>query len=129
MRNKNNYSENWNDVIRPDILKRDAYKCTKCGITHRAYVLKASKGIYIEITQFQMVQFREQGKTAFRIFLQVAHLDNNPSNNDYSNLAAVCPPCHLSLDAVWRNLKRLSNKAAKIISLGAVPTHPKPPQK
>ena len=34
-----------------------------------------------------------------RFTLTVAHLDQNPGNNDPSNLAALCAPCHLRHDA------------------------------
>jgi hypothetical protein len=46
-----------------------------------------------------------------RIILTVAHLDQNPANNDESNLAALCQRCHLNHDrpfnmpkikATWR---------------------------
>lgn len=120
MNNKHRYSEDWNDKIRPDILRRDLYKCTRCGIRHRAYVVKSDSGQYVEITVQQMVQFREQGKKAFRIFLQIAHLDNDPSNNDYSNLAALCPPCHLLNDAEWKKLLRKAAKNKVVSDLGAI---------
>lgn len=33
-----------------------------------------------------------------RVILATAHLDNNPSNNDFRNLRALCQRCHLMHD-------------------------------
>lgn len=122
MRNADQYPENWKDEIRPAILKRDNYKCRECRIKHRAYVVKNPDLTYSEITLQQMVVFREQGKKAFRIFLQVAHLDNVKSNVIPSNLISLCPPCHLKLDQSFKNLLRKTNKAELIKSLGGTPS-------
>lgn len=121
MRNKNRYPENWLDTVRPSILKRDGYKCRECGIPHRSYVVKNQDKTYSEISQLQMVQFREQGKQAFRIYLQIAHLDNNPANIKESNLISLCPPCHLKLDSPFKQLLRKANKINAIESLGGTP--------
>lgn len=37
-----------------------------------------------------------------RFTLTVAHLDQDPQNNDASNLAALCAPCHLIHDHPYR---------------------------
>jgi 5-methylcytosine-specific restriction endonuclease McrA len=34
-----------------------------------------------------------------RLVLTVHHLDHDPSNCEYSNLVALCAPCHLRADA------------------------------
>ncbi len=36
------------------------------------------------------------------IVLSVAHLDQYPENNAYSNLAALCQKCHLDHDEPFR---------------------------
>lgn len=113
MRNRTNYPANWFDTIRPDILRRDNYKCTKCGIAHRSYIVRDNKGIYSEISQEQFVQFREEGKKTFKVYLQVAHMDNDVTNLNYSNLKALCPVCHLLNDAEFKNLMRLAKVQPK----------------
>ena len=37
-----------------------------------------------------------------RIVLSVAHLDQHPENNTFSNLAALCQKCHLAHDEPFR---------------------------
>lgn len=108
MRNKSRYSEHWYDVIRPDILKRDNYKCTKCGVKHRAVGYRNAKGIFIECDKFMLNWCLEQGIKTFKMYLQISHIDHNPANNNYSNLQSLCPKCHLSNDKLIRHLSRIS---------------------
>ena len=110
MRNRKAYSEEWTDTIRPRILKRDNYKCTKCGIKHRAYVLVDSSGNYTIITKDEHDEYKPFGANVYRIFLQIMHLDHNKDNNEDSNLAAACPRCHLKNDKQHRALMRIAEK-------------------
>lgn len=110
MRNKNLYPENWVDTIRPDILKRDNYKCQKCKIKHRSYVLVDSIGNRTLIDKQEHDEYKTYGANTYRIFLQVCHLDNNKSNCDYSNLIALCPTCHNRMDREWKQAIRLAQK-------------------
>lgn len=113
MRNRKKYSEEWTDVIRPRILKRDNYKCQKCGIKHRSYVLVDSDKNYTLIDRDEHEDYKQYGANTYRIYLQVAHRDNNPDNNADENLISLCPKCHLKMDEPFRNLVRISNKKKK----------------
>lgn len=46
-----------------------------------------------------------------RIILTVAHLDQNPSNNDRFNLAALCQRCHLVHDNPYNCAKAADTRA------------------
>lgn len=110
MKNKTNYPVNWNDTIRPAILKRDNYKCVTCGVKHR------STGYYLGETfntcsdDFELDFAKRMNYKVTKIHLQIAHMDQNPSNNDYSNLQAMCPKHHLSYDNQFNKIKRLMKK-------------------
>jgi 5-methylcytosine-specific restriction endonuclease McrA len=110
MRNRKEYSEDWTDRIRPDILKRDEYKCQHCGVKHRQYVLVDSSNNYTLISKDEHDEYKPFGAKTYRIFLQIAHKDNTPSNNDYGNLIALCPRCHIKMDKAHSNLLRISDK-------------------
>jgi len=110
MRNKALYPENWVDTIRPDILKRDGYKCKHCGIKHRSYVLVDSNANRTLIDKDEHIEYKGYGANTYRIFLQVAHLDCNKSNCDYANLVALCPTCHNMQDREWKRAIRLADK-------------------
>lgn len=113
MRNRNEYPENWEDTIRPAILKRDNYKCTDCNIVHRSdYYLEAGRVVSL-LDELMVKWAQDRGKRIKRIFLQIAHLDGDPGNNDFKNLKAKCPRCHLNYDKEMNRLKRISKVAGR----------------
>lgn len=116
MRNKSLYPENWVDTIRPAILKRDNYKCTKCGIKHRSYVLVDSNFNWTVIEKSEHDEYKTYGAKTYRVFLQVCHLDNIKSNCDYSNLVVMCPKCHNLADRAWKQVMRLADKKKEMPS-------------
>jgi 5-methylcytosine-specific restriction endonuclease McrA len=59
---------------REDVLKRDNYKCVKCGMTDRQHKEKWNKPITID------------------------HIDKNRRNNKMNNLQTLCLKCHGSKD-------------------------------
>jgi len=69
------YPDNWEEISL-SIRAEAGWKCEFCGV--------------------------ENGKphpvTGSKVVLTVAHLDHNPSNNNRSNLRALCQRCHLAYD-------------------------------
>jgi 5-methylcytosine-specific restriction endonuclease McrA len=108
MKNRHRYHPNWNDIIRPEILKRDKYRCTNCGLKHRGLYLVQDNGKVLEIDKEEYIEALRNDEKVKKIFLQVAHLDHNPSNNAYDNLKSFCPSCHLSNDRIFNQIKRKS---------------------
>lgn len=108
MRNKENYSVDWQDIIRPDILKRDKYCCVTCQVRHKKSYVFQSEGGHFLIPENEIDLWKSYGDKAYKVFLQIAHLDQNPSNNEYINLAAMCVKCHLNFDRKYNNLKRIT---------------------
>jgi len=104
------YAETWTDVIRPEILKRDNYKCQDCGIQHKRYILREKNGSWKYIESSEYVEYCTLKIRAYRVYLQVAHLDNNKENNSSDNLKTMCLWCHLKYDKYWKNLLRLAKK-------------------
>ncbi len=70
------YPQNWKDISAA-IRARAGNKCEWCG---------APNGEPNPITGSKVV-------------LTCAHLDHQPENNDFSNLASLCQRCHLRYDA------------------------------
>ena len=104
------YSPDWRDTVRPAILKRDQYKCTVCGIRHRARVYRLAKGHFREVDAFEEEFLKAQGRKVFTLFLQVAHIDHNKLNNDPSNLRTMCPFHHAKHDAEHKKFTRIMYK-------------------
>lgn len=86
MRHKERYPENWNDTIRPAVLKRDNYECQICKVKHRSYNQIKSE----------------------RIFLQCAHRNRVEKDCSMDNLFSLCPNCHLGYDREDNKLRRLT---------------------
>ena len=119
--NKHLYPKNWKQ-IRADILKRADNKCEFCGVDNYAWVERDKDGniihCYIGEKGFEntpeMEQFaKDMLNNPTKIILTIAHLDQDPTNNDYSNLKALCQRCHNRLDAPFRAKHRAETLAKK----------------
>lgn len=110
MRNRHQYPDEWFDVIRPEILKRDNYKCQKCGLKHKSTGYYTPQKTFLVCDEFQKEWALKHGFKVQKISLQIAHLDQNKENNEYSNLQTMCPKCHLSFDRPFNTAKRLMSK-------------------
>lgn len=110
MKNRVNYPENWEDTIRPDILKRDNYSCKRCRTKHRQVGYYNGKGVFTECDEFMQTWAKANGFKVVKIHLQIAHLDQDSSNNSYDNLQAMCPKCHLQYDMAFNMAKRRMNR-------------------
>jgi len=109
MRNRHKYPPEWYDKIRPEILKRDEYKCRDCRIKHRSWVAVKKGNNRMIIERDEIKDYTDSGYKCYQVFLQVAHLDNNKSNNNYQNLKSLCVTCHSRMDKEWKKIIRLSN--------------------
>lgn len=107
------YPEDWKDRIRPDILKREQYKCKFCGIRHKSFGYRDDKKVFHECDEFLKNWATANGKKVIRIILTVAHLDHDIKHNVYSNLAALCQQCHNQYDAPYRAANRMARKKNK----------------
>jgi hypothetical protein len=65
---------------------------------------------YIECDDFIEQWAISTGRKVFTLFLQVAHKDHNKSNNDPSNLVALCPVHHARLDTEHKRFARIMYK-------------------
>ncbi len=109
MRNKSMYPDNWNDEVRPAILARDGKKCQHCGVKHRSYIYIDQQDKVIMVDREEHEELKNGGYRTYRVYLQVAHLNNDKSDCRDENLLSLCPRCHLSNDRQYKNLMRLTN--------------------
>jgi hypothetical protein len=65
-----------------------------CGIRHKSRVYLSNKTNYVECDEFLEVWAKGTGKKVFTMFLQVAHLDHDKTNNSLNNLRVLCPRHH-----------------------------------
>jgi len=115
--NYKDYPEDWKDVIRPDILRRDKYRCKFCGVVNHSVGYRISDGTFIACDEHMVNWARKNGIRTFKIVLTIAHIDQNRENNNYDNLAALCQRCHNRLDAPYRALHRKQRKSGMAIRI------------
>ena len=77
-----------------------------CGIRHKSRVYLANKTNYIECDEFLEVWAKTTGKKVFTLFLQVAHLDHDKTNNSLNNLRVLCPRHHGLFDKEHKRMLR-----------------------
>lgn len=98
-----NYPPNWKTEIRPAVLKR-ANNCCEvedCGLPNYSFIHRYGKGIKdwefwpegMESEAWSLANIKST-----KIILTIAHLDHDTTNNEMSNLKAMCQRCHLHYD-------------------------------
>lgn len=117
------YPENWKTKIRPDILHRAEDKCEFCKVPNHKWILRGEWGgveayqdedgnIFRAIDSVQIGddyvgEVDQTGNTnPIRIVLTIAHLDHDITNNNYTNLRALCQQCHNRYDMPHRKKSR-----------------------
>lgn len=101
------YHPDWRDIIRPSILKRDQYRCKICRVKHKARVYKNTNNSYTECDEFIEKWAVSSGKKVFTLYLQIAHLNHDKSNNEPDNLASLCPIHHARHDKEHKKFQRI----------------------
>jgi len=115
------YKGDWPRISR-EIREREGYCCKFCGVADKAEGWRDSKGAFhrfdgedMEDTSWRF--YMSGGGDLIKIMLTVAHLDQDPSNNDPDNLAALCQRCHLNHDRPY-NIKKRKQTMRKRKALG-----------
>ena len=97
--NKRLYPENWKQISEYIRFERANNKYEVCGLPNYCWVNSKTREICLI-----------DEDNAIRIILTVAHLDHNPTNNEYSNLKAMCQKCHNNYDKDHRKQTRKKSK-------------------
>ena len=114
------YPSNWKQ-IRLDILTRAGHKCEKCGRPNGRQIVISPKGDWVEASEAGMpkgdwsdenghwiaylagfydnINEANHGYRMAKTILTISHQDHDPTNNNPSNLRALCQRCHLRHDA------------------------------
>ncbi len=108
--NKHLYPKDWQS-IRTEVLIRADSKCEFCGVPNHVEGCWTSEGFddCLELPSL-LRQRKTEGYKVIRIVLTIAHLDHDPTNNDMSNLRALCQRCHNRYDRKHRDESRKRNR-------------------
>lgn len=121
--NYRNYPENWHSEIRPRILRRAGgdpvtpkigARCETCGVRNYSVYHKPNRLVlktFDSYTKARLFAKHYPSSDALKtVVLTIAHLDHDVSNNDESNLKALCQACHTRYDARHKQQSRKRGK-------------------
>jgi hypothetical protein len=122
---RSRYPKNWN-AIALQVKSEANWQCQDCGKPCRRP--KQSPEDYVDwlletfpdwgFELYDEIHDEEHGVIWLtrlgRYTLTVAHLDQDPANNDPKNLRALCNVCHLRYDAIPHARSRRRNRRAKL---------------
>lgn len=94
--NRHRYPANWAEIRRQILIRA----WNRCEGSPRYLACRAANGEPYPVT----------GST---VVLTVAHLDQQPENNDPENLRALCQRCHLAHDSESNKQKAAATRAAR----------------
>lgn len=103
---RSKYPADWEAISQRIRFERAGGKCETCGVVHGAVGARDKHGVWHDEHSIHCMSsgcgislFGEDFPDMIKIVLTTAHLDHDPSNNDDSNLRALCQRCHLQYDA------------------------------
>ena len=130
------YPKNWKTEIRPAILERAQNRCENCGVKNHKFILRGfwnEKNVYQDMDGqiFDAENSQNLGddylgevdpenkNKIIKVVLTISHTDHDVTNNDYSNLKALCQKCHLDHDKYHhaKNARETREKKKGLIKL------------
>ena len=131
------YPSNWKTEIRPAILARANNRCEECGVekgmgifrgtidgepvfqTADADLFKEDGTFIMHDSEYCFIECTPPDKKAIKVVLTISHTDHNITNNEYSNLKALCQLHHLRHDQLHhkKNSADTRNKKKKLQEL------------
>jgi len=139
IKDKSKYPSNWFTEIRPAILKRANNCCEVCKAKNKTAVFRGFRqgleiyqtidgniyrtdnGDFLVCDPYECIEpsTGNPNQKAILIVLTIAHLNHDTTNNDYSNLKAMCQLHHLRHDLEHHkaNAAETRNKKKRLQSL------------
>jgi hypothetical protein len=131
--NKNKYPANWKQISKDIRLNRAANRCECCGVENYALIFRCrydgvecyqtidghlfnadnSELMARDTEHWNLYPTNRSHDRAIKVILTVAHLDHDPTNNDYNNLKAMCQRCHNRYDIEHRKGTRRKKTEGK----------------
>lgn len=105
------YPSDWS-TIADRVKERAGWRCQQCGVAHRAYGYRDSRGDWHE---FDGVDRGSRGHKFVRIILTVHHVVplEEGGGSDDANLTALCQRCHNRADQAMRQRHAARTRASR----------------
>ena len=113
------YPKGWGKEVRPRILTRDGKKCRCCGLGNHLWGYRDAGGKFHSLPKGRPAP---AGFKAFRILLNVVHLDHKLEDHRDENLGLMCQRCHAAYDKpITAQQAAYTNKYPGAASVGVLP--------
>ena len=114
---RSDYDPNWKDIS-DAIRLRAKDRCEECGVENGALIHRFESDLERYITAMEYKRLLPSHQALYRsqpirVVLTCAHLDNDTTNNEPSNLKALCQLHHLRLDAAYHAQNAKKTRAVK----------------
>ena len=113
------YPPDW-DEISARLKEAVGHKCETCGAPEHEWVYRRLDNPLIWISALDDAgeaewywNHEQYTDEPVQVILTTAHLDQNPGNNDRSNLRVLCRGCHLRYDAPFHAVKARKTRLSK----------------
>jgi 5-methylcytosine-specific restriction endonuclease McrA len=114
---RSRYPANWDEISR-SIRIRARWRCENCGVKNHAVGYRDGRGRFHRVKSDQQHAVRSSGLKLIKIVLTVSHQDHDTTNNDPSNLKALCQRCHLRHDAGYHAKNAALTRRRKRLAAG-----------
>jgi hypothetical protein len=112
--NSKGYSIDWNDIVRPAVLKAFGYKCADCGVSNRTY-FTYDKGLrQILDDNWLLDLYKNKEFKLSKIALSISHECHTKACINLKHLKPRCQSCHLRYDKHIHLLSRLQGVRKKV---------------
>lgn len=136
IKDKSRYPKDWDNLSRRIRFERAGGKCEQCGAEHGTWIWRSytdplnyltlrpdgdyydKAGERVNMSEppdefLSRTDYEYDKDHDIKVVLTVAHLDHDTTNNDESNLKALCQKCHLRHDAKIHAMHAAETRAAK----------------
>jgi len=113
------YPPDWDNISR-QVRDEAGNRCERCGVANGSVGARDRFGHWLTFDDIERVSdacirdwFGCDYPKIIRIVLTVHHIDADKSNNDRSNLVALCQRCHLAADRPRHTASAAATRARK----------------
>ena len=96
---RSKYPDDWEEISRRIRFDRAGGRCENCGAPHGKWIGRDKAKPELWDDWCVVLPSEEDDFYKVKVVLTVAHLDHDTTNNDESNLKALCQRCHLRYDS------------------------------
>lgn len=114
--NRKLYPKDWKEISHYVRFVRALERCEckgECGLNHNDNAEIAGDIGLGDKGRCEALHYQPHPRTGSKVVLTVAHLDHDPTNNNLTNLKAMCQQCHNRYDQPHRQANAKKTRQEK----------------